>query len=114
MLTDLCLCHVILLIPAYSSLLILDYSFLLTQFLSHCVITVRLGPFFSFTYSLPPPLHYHTTDTPLSFLVIALSWTYLLTPRLGQDALRTVRLPPIYYMPYPRLYCTFYACIGTC
>ena len=60
------------------------------------VMTVRLGPLFSFTYSpsFPLPLHYHTMDPPLSLLIIALSWTYLLTPRLGQGALQTVRLLP--------------------
>ena len=71
------------------------------------VMTVRLRLlFFSIYFPSLLPLHYHTMDTPLSLLVIALSWTYLLTPRLGQDALRTVRLPPIYYMPYPHSYCT--------
>ena len=48
------------------------------------VMTVCLGPLFFFTYSPP--------------------------------ALRTVHPspPPIYYMPYPRLHCTTYACISTC
>ena len=40
------------------------------------------------TYPLPTVLR--TPPFP-SLLVIALSWTYLLTPRLEQDALRTVR-----------------------
>ena len=39
MLTDLCLRRVILLIFSYSSLLILDYSFLLTQFLYRRLMT---------------------------------------------------------------------------
>ena len=47
-------------------------------------------------------------------LITVLSWTYLLTPRLGQDALQTVDPPPIYYMPHPHLYCIIYACISTC
>ena len=59
-----------------------------------CVMTVHLGLLFSFHLFPFSPLLYYTTDTFLSLLVIALSWTYLLTPRLGQDALRTVRLLP--------------------
>jgi hypothetical protein len=44
---------------------------------------------------LPPFSSYYTTDTLPLLLVIALSWICPLIPRLGQDALRTVCLPPL-------------------
>ena len=45
-------------------------------------------------------------DTLPSPLVTTLSWTYPLIPRLGQDALRTVRLLPylLHALPSPLLY----------
>jgi hypothetical protein len=48
---------------------------------------------------------YCTMDTLPSLLVIALSWTYLLIPRLGQHALRTVCLLPylLHALPLPLL-----------
>ena len=55
----------------------------------------------------PPPFpSYCTMDTLPSLLVIALSWTYLLIPRLGQDALRTVHPSPylLHALPSPLLY----------
>ena len=58
--------------------------------------------------SIPFPfLPYHcTTDTLPSLLVIALSWIHSLLPRLGQDALRTVRFLPylLHALPSPLLY----------
>ena len=42
-------------------------------------------------------------DAPLLPLVIALSWTYSLIPRLGQDALRTVRSLPYLLHALPLL-----------
>ena len=70
-------------------------------FIAPHVMTVRRGHYFSFTYPSPPSIC-RTTNTLPSLLVNALSWTYLLTPRQRQDALRTVRFPPpIYYTPYP-------------
>ena len=68
------------------------------------VMTVRLDYYF-----LSPtlfPLPYSTTDTLPSLLVNALSWTYLLTPRQRQDALRTVRPSPylLHASPSPPLY----------
>ena len=53
---------------------------------------------------------YYTTDTLPSLLVIALSWIYPLIPRLGQDALWTVRLLPylLHALPSPILY---YLCV---
>ena len=70
------------------------------------VMTVHLGPSFSFTYSPPPFPSYCTTDTLPSLLVIALSWTYPLIPRLGQDALWTVCPFPylLHALPSPLLY----------
>ena len=71
------------------------------------VMTVRLGLLFSFPYSLFPLSYYYCTmDTLPPLLVIALSWTYLLTPRLGQDALRTVHPLPylLHAIPSPLLY----------
>ena len=47
--------------------------------------------FLSPTFPLPS---YYTMDTLPPLLVIALSWTYLLISRLGQDALRTVHCLP--------------------
>ena len=68
-------------------------------------MTVRLGHYFSFIYLFLSPI-YCTTDTPPSLLVNALSWTYLLTPRRRQDALRTVRLLSylLHALPSPLLY----------
>ena len=57
-------------------------------------MTMRLGHYFSFIYLSPSPI-YCTMDTLPSLLVTVLSWTYLLIPRRGQDALRTVRLSPL-------------------
>ena len=55
------------------------------------VMTVRLGLLFSFhLFPFPPFLYYCTMDTLPSLLVMVLSWTYSLIPRLGQDALWTV------------------------
>jgi hypothetical protein len=64
------------------------------------VMTVQLGLLFSFHLSSP----YCTTDPPFPLLlVIALSWTYLLTPRLGQDALWTVCSSPYLLHTLPSL-----------
>ena len=56
-------------------------------------MTVRLGHYFLSSILSFPPI-YCTMDTLPSLLVTALSWTYLLTPRWGQDALQTVRFAP--------------------
>jgi hypothetical protein len=65
-----------------------------------------------FLLSIPPsfPSSYCTMDTLPSLLVIVLSWTYLPIPRLGQDALRTVRFLPylLHALPSPLLY---YLCV---
>ena len=74
------------------------------------VMTVHLGPYFSFIYFSPSPI-YCTVDTLPSLLVTVLSWTYFLIPRWGQDALRSVRLPNPYLLhtlPSPLLY---YLCV---
>ena len=66
-------------------------------------MTMRLGLLFFFHLSSP----YCTMDPPLPLLlVIALGWTYLLTPRLGQDALWTMRFLPylLHALPSPLLY----------
>jgi hypothetical protein len=62
---------------------------------------------------------YDRASWTINFFLLTVLWIlslhswYLL--RLGQDTLWTERPPsPIYYMPYPRLYCTTYACISTC
>ena len=71
------------------------------------VMTVCLElSFFFYPLSIPLLLLYYTTDTFLLLLVIALSWTYLLTPRLGQDALQTACLLPylLHALPSPLLY----------
>ena len=55
-------------------------------------MTIHWNYYFSF---ILPTFHcYCTMDTFPSLLIIALSWTYPLTPRLGQDALWTVRALP--------------------
>ena len=70
-----------------------------------------LEPLFPFIlptfHPFSPPSHcYCTMDTLPSLLVIALSWTYLLIPRLGQDALRTVHaLPYLLHALPPPLRC---------
>ena len=63
-------------------------------------MTVRLGLLF-FLPSILSLLYYGPTLP--SLLVIALSWTYLLTPRLRQDALQTVRFFPYLLHALPSL-----------
>ena len=81
-----------------------------TLFGDESVMTMHLGLLFSFHLSSP----YCTTDPPFPLLlVIALSWTYLLTPRLGQDALRTVRSSPYLLHALPSLL-LYYLCVHQC
>ena len=84
--------------------------------LRRSVMTVRLGQSFSFTYSPPPPffflLYYgYSPFAPCNSLELDLPSDTKARTRCLAD-----RAPPspIYYMPYPRLYCTTYACISTC
>ena len=75
-------------------------------------MTIRLELLFFFTLPLFP---LYVVAAPLA-ACNSLELDYPLTPRLGQDALRTEHppLPPIYYMLYLHRYCTICACISTC